>query len=152
RGAAFGETHPVKRGIIGNLAAHTEIRGDAGMPWLIITCCAAGLVFASSQFTRADQAKNAKTFEVDAVHDVAYYEGKDAHKVKHKLDLYLPKGQKDFPVLFFVHGGAWSTGDKKFFGVYSSLGRQFAKHGIGTVVTNYRLSPGVQHPEHIKDI
>src|SRR5262249_46392247 len=60
--------------------------------------------------------------------------------------------KKDFPVLFFVHGGAWISGDKNYFGVYSAIGQRFAKLGIGAVVTNYRLSPKVQHPEHIKDV
>ncbi len=94
-----------------------------------------------------------KTYTVKTVKDVGYYEGADQHKVKHKLDLYLPEGLNDFPVLFFVHGGAWVHGDKDFlFGVYSRLARNYARQGIGVVVTNYRLSPDVQHPEHIKDV
>src|SRR5262245_47102845 len=55
----------------------------------------------------ADEATPAKTYDVETLKDVAYYDGDDADKVKHKLDLYLPKDKKDFPVLFFVHGGAW---------------------------------------------
>jgi acetyl esterase/lipase len=103
--------------------------------------------------SKADVARPAeKTFEVEVVADIDYYKGDDADKIKHKLDLYLPRGQKDFPVLFFVHGGAWRQGDKNFFGVYSSLGKFYARRGIGTVVTNYRLSPKVTHPEHIKDV
>jgi len=94
----------------------------------------------------------AKTFEVEGVADIDYYQGADADTIKHKLDLFLPKGHKDFPVLFFVHGGAWRQGDKNFFGFYSSLGKFYARRGIGTVVTNYRLSPKVTHPEHIKDV
>lgn len=94
----------------------------------------------------------APVYEVDAVKDVAYYEGDAADPVKHKLDLYLPKGKKDFPVLLFIHGGAWISGDKNYFGVYSAIGQRFAKQGVGAVVTNYRLSPKVQHPEHIKDV
>jgi acetyl esterase/lipase len=94
----------------------------------------------------------ARQFEVQVVADVEYYKGEDAHPRKHKLDLYLPKGHKDYPVLFFVHGGAWRSGDKNFFGAYSSLGKFYARRGIGTVVTNYRLSPSVMHPEHIKDV
>ncbi len=106
-------------------------------------------------FARADDAKpekEAKTYEVKTVKDVAYYEGEDADKVKHKLDLYLPKDKENFPVFFFVHGGAWVHGDKDFFNLYSSLGHYLAKQGVGVVVTNYRLSPGVKHPEHIKDV
>jgi acetyl esterase/lipase len=91
-------------------------------------------------------------YEVEIKHDLTYYDGADADKVKHKLDLYLPKGKTDFPVVMFVHGGGWVFGDKVFFGVHEGMGKMFARHGIGAVVTNYRLSPGVRHPEHIKDV
>ena len=111
----------------------------------------AALVALSSQGMAADE-KLARTYEVEAIKDVSYYAGADRDKVKHNLDLYLPKGLKDYPVLFFVHGGAWSLGDKNDFGVYAAFGSAFAKLGIGVVVTNYRLSPGVKHPEHIKDV
>jgi acetyl esterase/lipase len=87
--------------------------------------------------------------EVRTVRDIAYYDGKDADPVKHRLDLYLPKGRKGFPVLVFVHGGAWRFGDKK---EYAPLGELFARRGIGTVIVNYRLSPKVQHPAHIQDV
>lgn len=92
-------------------------------------------------------------YEVEAIRDVAYYEGEDADPVKHKLDLYLPRGGKNYPVLLFIHGGAWTTGDKRYIlDVYGRLGRNFAQHGVGTVVTNYRLSPKVQHPCHVEDV
>src|SRR4051812_38375083 len=74
---------------------------------------------------------------VSTVKNVAYYEGPDQHKVKHRLDLYLPRGVKDFPVLFFVHGGAWVHGDKDFLGMYSLFAHNYAKAGVGVVVTNY---------------
>jgi acetyl esterase/lipase len=93
--------------------------------------------------------KTGGNYEVQTVKDVAYYDGPDADPVKHKLDLYLPKGHKDFPVLFFVHGGTWRSGDKK---IYAPLGDLFARNGIGTVVISYRLSPKVQHPAHIQDV
>lgn len=102
---------------------------------------------------RADESKpvpkKGGNFEVEAITDVPYFEGDGADPVKHKLDLYLPKGHKDFPVLFFVHGGTWKSGDKK---LYPPLGQVFAKNGIGTVVVNYRLSPKVKHPAHIEDV
>ncbi len=93
--------------------------------------------------------KSGGNFEVEVVKDVAYSDAKDADPVKHKLDLYLPKGHKDFPVLFFVHGGTWKSGDKK---IYGPLGELFARNGVGVVVANYRLSPKVQHPAHIEDV
>ena len=88
-------------------------------------------------------------FEVEIVADVPYFETKDGDPNKHKLDLYLPKGHKDFPVLLFVHGGGWTKGDRKSF---ERLGRVFARNGVGTVVISYRLTPEVRHPGHIEDV
>jgi acetyl esterase/lipase len=93
--------------------------------------------------------KSGGHFEVDVIKDIPYYTGDDADAAKHKLDLYLPKGHKDFPVLFFVHGGTWQRGDKSR---YVKLGDRFARNGIGTVIISYRLTPAVKHPEHVKDV
>jgi acetyl esterase/lipase len=86
---------------------------------------------------------------VETVKDIAYYEGKDADPVRHKLDLYLPRGKKNFPVLMFVHGGTWKSGKKD---LYAPLGEVFARNGVGMVIVNYRLSPAVQHPGHVQDV
>jgi acetyl esterase/lipase len=93
-----------------------------------------------------------RTYSVQPVRDIAYYDGAGADATHHKLDLFLPKGEKDFPVVLFVHGGAWQRGDKTFLGVYQALGTFLARHGIATAVINYRLSPAVKHPEHIRDV
>lgn len=115
--------------------------------------CVVSLVVVGWCFAPAARAEEpAKTYEVKATRDIAYYEGADADPVKHKLDLYLPRDAKDFPVFFFVHGGAWMHGDKNFLGIYSTLGQRLAAKGIGVVVTNYRLTPKVKHPDHIKDV
>jgi len=100
----------------------------------------------------AEEPAPAAKCEVQAVKDLDYYEGPDADPKKHKLDLYLPKGRKDFPVLFFVHGGGWIHGDRNFFGVYGTFATRLAELGIGAVVISYRLSPQVMHPGHIKDV
>ena len=84
--------------------------------------------------------------------NIAYNSAKDADPVRHKLDLYLPKGKKDFPMMMFVHGGTWKSGNKD---LYTPLGENFAKEGIGTVIINYRLSDGkgtIKHPDHIHDV
>jgi acetyl esterase/lipase len=91
-------------------------------------------------------------YEVQAHRNLAYVEGEGADRVRHKLDVYVPKGKADFPVVLFVHGGAWVFGDKNFFGVHEAVGKMFARHGIGAVLPNYRLTPKVQHPEHVKDV
>ena len=99
----------------------------------------------------ADEAKATKTggnFEVEVHKDIAYVEGKDVDE-RQKLDLYLPKGAKDCPVLFFIHGGGWTGGSRSGF---DKIGRTFAKNGVGFVAVGYRLSPKVKHPAHIEDV
>ncbi len=81
--------------------------------------------------------------------DVRYYPGKG----RQKLDVFAPAaGAGLAPVVLFVHGGTWMMGDKDFFGQYRSVGRYLARHGIVAVLVNYRLSPAVRHPEHVKDV
>jgi acetyl esterase/lipase len=91
-------------------------------------------------------------FEQQTVRNVAYYQGPDFDSVRHKLDIHVPKGHKDFPVLFFVHGGGWIKGNKDHLGIYTMLARTFNRHGIAVVCPNYRLSPDVKHPEHVRDV
>ena len=89
--------------------------------------------------------------EVEKIRNVTYYAGPDAGAY-HRLDMYLPRGKKDFPVVMLVHGGAWQVGDKNSCGLYASVGEFLARNGIGAVLPNYRLSPKVKHPEHVKDV
>lgn len=94
----------------------------------------------------------AKAFDVEAVENLAYYDGPGADPVRHKLDVFYPKGGRDCPVVLLVHGGAWVGGDKSHYGQYSAVGRFLAANGVVAVLPNYRLSPRVKHPEHIKDV
>ena len=68
-----------------------------------------------------------KPYESVRHKDIAYRTDKDADPERHKLDLYLPKGKANFPVLVFVHGGGWKSGNKY---MYSALGHAFAKGGV----------------------
>jgi acetyl esterase/lipase len=80
--------------------------------------------------------------------DIRYFEGED----RQLLDVYSPVKAKDCPVVLFVHGGSWSFGDKNLFGLYRGVGQFFARHGMVAVMVNYRMSPKVKHPEHVKDV
>jgi acetyl esterase/lipase len=86
---------------------------------------------------------------IRTVADLVYYDGKGADERKHQLDLYLPDGVKNYPVVLFIHGGAWSSGDRK---LYGGLGRAFARNGVGAAIASYRLSPKVTHPAHVQDV
>jgi acetyl esterase/lipase len=76
--------------------------------------------------------------------DVAYADGGPAHR----LDIYIPEGAKDAPVLIFYHGGAWQFGSKDD---YLFFGEAFASKGFVTVIANYRKYPEVYFPAFIDD-
>jgi acetyl esterase/lipase len=91
-------------------------------------------------------------YEVERIREVTYFRGQEEESFRHQLDLYLPKGQKEFPVVVLIHGGAWIMGDNRCCGLYSSVGEFLASQGIGAVLPNYRLAPEFKHPEQIKDV
>src|SRR4051794_2017887 len=96
---------------------------------------------------RADDPKP-PTHAVEEALDLRYH----GHDPRQVLDVFRPKGQTGRPVVLFVHGGAWMIGDKNFFGLYRGVGRYLASHGVVAVLINYRLSPQVRHPEHVRDV
>ncbi|MBX0291612.1 alpha/beta hydrolase [Hymenobacter sp. HSC-4F20] len=69
---------------------------------------------------------------------------------RHRLDVYAPKaaGPGLRPVVVFIHGGSWNSGNKNF---YSFIGRRLAKQGVVAVVINYRLAPQVRVPQMADD-
>jgi arylformamidase len=80
--------------------------------------------------------------------DIPYAEPAAEHQV---LDIYAPADakQKKLPVVFWIHGGGWQTGDK------SDVGRKpqfFVDQGFVFVSTNYRLYPQVEMGELIRDV
>jgi acetyl esterase/lipase len=85
---------------------------------------------------------------IEVHRDITYTDGDPADAAKHKLDLYLPKDKKNFPVLVFVHGGSWKSGDRS---TYPAFGNRFAKLGIGVAIPSYRLMPKHPHPAQIED-
>ncbi|HJZ59149.1 MAG TPA: alpha/beta hydrolase, partial [Gemmataceae bacterium] len=99
--------------------------------------------------TPAAQLPAAEPLGVTKTANIAYRDDEDADPERHRLDVYAPQGQKGFPVLFFVHGGTWKSGNKN---LYAALGNTFARTGIGVVIINYRLSPKVVHPAHVEDV
>jgi alpha-beta hydrolase superfamily lysophospholipase len=88
---------------------------------------------------------------VQHLENIPYREGADGDRDQ-CLDLFLPRGLKDYPVVVLVHGGAWMTGDNRACGLYTSVGEFLASRGIGAVLPNYRLSPRIKHPSHVRDI
>lgn len=114
--------------------------------WVLLSLL--GFVMSLSMAAHS-KAQTGNTHRVTFQTDIAYYDGPEFNRGRHVLDIYRPADISDAPVLIFIHGGAWSTGSKDFF---SYIGRVFAERGYVTVIPNYRLSPAVQHPAHIRDV
>lgn len=82
---------------------------------------------------------------VTAIKDIAY--SQNGHALQ-KLDLYLPKDQKDFKTVIFFHGGGLEGGDKEGM---EAIGIAMAKKGVAFVAPGYRKFPEVQYPAFIED-
>ncbi len=68
------------------------------------------------------------------------------------LDIYVPDGVDNFarlPVHIFVHGGAWTKGDKK---LKRPDIQAYTDRGVILVSLNYRLGPKHKYPDNVKDI
>jgi len=68
---------------------------------------------------------------------------------RHVLDVYSPPGAKNRPVVFWIHGGGWQTGDKTS---VQQKPQAFVDKGFVFVSTNYRLLPSVDMATIVRDI
>lgn len=65
------------------------------------------------------------------------------------LDIYAPaSGPGPWPVIYFVYGGSWNIGDRRF---YEFAGRALAAAGFVVAVTEYRLIPEIEYPVFLED-
>src|SRR5262245_26711945 len=65
------------------------------------------------------------------------------------LDVYSPPNAKNLPVVFWIHGGGWQTGDKSSVQMKPQV---FMDKGFVFVSTNYRLLPSVDMGTIVRDI
>ena len=65
------------------------------------------------------------------------------------LDIYSTKDAKNLPVVFWIHGGGWQTGDKSEVQIKP---KAFTEKGFVFVATNYQLLPKVEMGSIIRDI
>jgi len=72
--------------------------------------------------------------------------------VKHTLDIYVPKGAKNAPLVVWIHGGGWRQGDK--FGDMENMKTTFnaiLANGYAVASVNYRFSTTAIFPAQIQD-
>lgn len=73
----------------------------------------------------------------------------DGSNSRHVLDIYAPANAKNLPVVFWIHGGGWSSGDKT---EVKTKPQWFMDKGFVFVSTNYRLLPEVDMETLTRDI
>jgi len=59
-----------------------------------------------------------------------------------KLDVYRPENGDGYPVLIFVHGGSWNSGEKE---LYAPVAQKFVPLGMVVVIPDYTLHPKVTY-------
>jgi acetyl esterase/lipase len=70
---------------------------------------------------------------------------------RQRLDIWrFPTTPSHAPVIFYVHGGAWTFGDKREQG--RPMLHEFVRRGWVVVAINYRLAPGFPWPAQIEDV
>lgn len=86
------------------------------------------------------------TIKTREYRDVAY----DTLSEAQKFDLYLPEtGEGPFPLVMFIHGGGWFSGDKT--DGQESAWVTLREQGYAVASINYRLSGETPHPSGIID-
>src|SRR3954470_24011253 len=68
---------------------------------------------------------------------------------KRTLDVYAPADAKSLPVVFWIHGGGWQTGDKSDVKLKPQM---FMDKGFVFVSVNYRLLPAVDMATLTRDV
>ena len=67
---------------------------------------------------------------------------------RHGIDVYAPEGAEGAPVVVFLYGGSWESGDR---GMYRFLGASLASAGVVCMVPDYRVWPEVGFPGFVQD-
>jgi acetyl esterase/lipase len=83
--------------------------------------------------------------EVDVTYGQAYVE-RDSGPLK--CDVYVPRGEGQFPGVLVVHGGAWRMGTRA---QLSPVAQLLAERGFTAVAISYRLAPRYKFPAQIDD-
>src|SRR5919106_981022 len=82
----------------------------------------------------------------DVKRDIPY--ANPAHE-RQVLDVYAPPNAKNLPVVFWIHGGGWQTGDKSMVALKP---KAVVDAGFVFVSINHRLLPAVDMSTITRDV
>ncbi|KAJ1778237.1 hypothetical protein LPJ77_002473 [Coemansia sp. RSA 2523] len=85
--------------------------------------------------------------------DISYQYGTSQ---RHKFDIYFPQiSPAVVPLVVYIHGGAWRTGDKSEFRQIAKGIISASQNRLVVAIINYELSTrsadSARHPEHLND-
>jgi len=87
------------------------------------------------------------TDNIKVISDINYGKSK-----AQALDIYIPAGAKDAPVIFMVHGGGWAGGDKAYKEEFEYKVAHWVTKGFIFISTNYRTLPEARPLEQAEDV
>ena len=93
-----------------------------------------------------DSALAQTSVKLNVKRDIPYA---DQANPRQRVDIYSPDAAKNLPVVFWIHGGGWQTGDRTNVQVKPQA---FADRGFVFVSTGYRLLPEVDMVTIFRDI
>lgn len=122
------------------------IRVFSSCRWLIVVCLTLCSACTQLAFFAANTRASFGAYTRDS--DVGY-----GPAVRNTLDIYRPlladNAHTAVPVVIFVHGGGWNSGDKSY---YKFVGAALAAQGYVAVLPNYRLYPQVKAAAMYADV
>ncbi|MFZ9856708.1 MAG: alpha/beta hydrolase [Roseiflexaceae bacterium] len=76
--------------------------------------------------------------------NVAY--GNQPHQL---LDIYQPDAPGNYPVIVYIHGGGWNSGNKE---LYALVAQKLVPYDVVVVVPRYQLYPDATYPQMRDDV
>jgi acetyl esterase/lipase len=76
--------------------------------------------------------------------DVAY--GSQPHQV---LDIYQPDQPGNYPVVMYIYGGGWDSGNKE---LYALVAQKLVPYGVVVVIPRYQLYPDASYTQMSEDV
>lgn len=128
-------------------AAFATRRRDLGASaWAALLIAAACQIGATTPAPAAEPSEKKEEPRMDVVRDLEFARVGD-HVLR--LDLYRPAGEGPYPVVLWVHGGAWRNGSKDNPPILQIV---HEAKGFALASVEYRLSPQAAFPAQIHDL
>jgi acetyl esterase/lipase len=121
---------------------------------LLLAACAGAQLPARARQTRPARPARQDDSIAAAMNDLQVRVERDlayGQQPRQRLDVYLP-GSVRGPIVLIVHGGAWSSGDKRAPALVIPKVRHWTARGLVVASVNYRLLPDAHPLEQARDI